>query len=416
MAETFNIKLDDIESWVKQETASIVEPLRKDAQKQLEDVRSKLEDLLDSSDKLLDDANKEIAKGSRKTYRRAKALYKLAESFNDLIEEIKFPEKISGETLNAASEQMGKTLKTIGTERAKWFRAISPYFIISRRRFDVTFKRANDSFEDFTEFMKEKYARAERAENVPARIDELREILANLSELEASKQKRAKQRAILEQKISQAQENLQTIKTKDEIVELTQLNKEIDELTKSIRSSLRHLEKPLLKFQTLVNSPGCNLLAAEVAKLDEYLNDPFKALATEKEGYPLLKVIVQKIDLALDNKKMKLKSSRLRKAKDQIKDILNKPILLDVQKRSIEVFSKKSALKNSGIISETKDERAELQNILKGLEIKRRLLDTKDAKLQDRYKDTQLNLDKLKRRLEKIVSELSGKDVQVLIN
>ena len=171
MSETLEMPLNALNEWLNKETTAIIEPLKDDAKKILEDTKSKLEELSDASDKLLDDAEKEMAKSSRKTYNRAKYLYKLAGTFSDLIEKVTIPEEINGKTLNETSEQIGKTIKTIGQEKTKWFRAISPYFIISRRRFEASFKRADDSVRNFTDFMAKDYVKAESAENVFSKID-----------------------------------------------------------------------------------------------------------------------------------------------------------------------------------------------------------------------------------------------------
>jgi DNA repair exonuclease SbcCD ATPase subunit len=416
MPESLEIPLSDLKEWLDKETTSIVEPLRADAKKLLEDTQDKLEGLLENCDKLLDDAEKEIAKGSRKTYRRAKALQKLAGKFADLIEEITIPEEISGKSLNQTSEQIQKTLKTIGKERTKWFRAISPYFIISRRRFDVALKRADDSFRNLTEFLSEDYAKAESAEGVSSRIEELHQSLTELDESEKSKEARKQKKEILEKKIAENQQKLQAIQSKGEVVELAQLNKRIKELKDNVKHELRHLQKPFLKFQTLVNSPGYSLLPEETKKLDEYLTNPFEALATEKEGYPLLRSILQKIDTALDNKKLKLKPSRLRKAKDQINSILNKTALVSLHQNCSEGLSKKNELSTSGTISESRDKRAELQNRLKDLQRQKRILEARDARFEKQHKEANKRVEMQKEDLEKIVSDLSDKNVQILID
>ena len=416
MSDTLEIPLNAVKEWLDKETTSIVEPLKADAKKLLEDTQSKLEDLLKTCDKLLDDAEKEIAKGNRKTYRRAKFLNKLAGKFADLIEEVTIPEEISGKTLNQTSEQIQKTLKTIGKERTKWFRAISPYFIMSRRRFDVALKRADDSFRNLTDFLSEEYAKAESAESVSSKIEELRQSLTELDESEKAKEARKQKKELLEKKIAKNQQKLQAIQSKGELVELAQLNSRIEELTETVKYELRHLQKPLLKFQTLVNSPSFSLFPEATKKLDEYLTNPFEALATEKEGYPLLRNILQKIDSALDNKKLKLKSSRLRKAKDQIDSILNKTALLSLQKNCSEAFSKKNELSTSGIISEFRDKRAGLQNRLKDLQRRKRLLEARDARFEKQHKEARKRVDMQEEDLEKIVSDLSDKNVQILID
>ena len=416
MPETLEIPLNALNEWLNKETTSIVEPLKAEAKKTLEDTQGKLEDLSEACDKLLDDAEKEMAKGNRKTYRRAKFLYKLAGTFSDLIEEVTIPEEINAKTLNETSEQIKKTLKTIGQERTKWFRAISPYFIISRRRFDVALKRADDSFRNFTDFLSDEYAKAERAEGVSSKVEKLRQSLSELNNAEKAKEERKQNKELLEKKIAQNQQKMQAIQSKGEVVELAQLNARIEELTETAKHELRHIQKPFLKFQTLVNSPGYSLFPEATNKLDEYLTNPFEALATEKEGFPLLRSILQKIDAALDNKKMKLKSSRLRKAKDQICSILNKAALVSLHKDCSEAFSKKMELSTSGIISASRDERAELQDRLKDLQRQKSLLDARDARFEKENKEARRKVDKQKRGLEKIVSDLSDKNVQIVIN
>jgi len=139
-------------------------------------------------------------------------------------------------------------------------------------------------------------------------------------------------------------------------------------------------------------------------------------LATEKEGYPLLRSILQKIEDALDKKKLKLKPSRMRKAKDQINNILNKTALLSLHQNCSEAFSKKNELSTSGTISESRDERAGLQNRLKDLQRRKRLLEARDARFEKQHKEARKRVDMQKKDLEKIVSDLSDKNVQILID
>ena len=209
---------------------------------------------------------------------------------------------------------------------------------------------------------------------------------------------------------------MQAIQSKGEVVELAQLNSKIEELTETVKHEIRHVQKPLLKFQTLVNNPGYSLFPDATSKLDEYLTNPFNALVTEQEGYPLLKSILQKIDNALDNKKMKLKSSRLRKAKDQIDNIVNKAALVQLQKECREVFDKKHALLASGTIIECRDERTELHDRLKDLQRRKSILEARDAMLEKQHNEAHKRVAEQKKNLEKIVSELSDKNIQILID
>ena len=413
MSETFAISLNNLNGWLEQETNSLVEPIRTDTKKLLEDIQSRFQDLKESCDKLLEDAEKEMDKRNRKTYRRAKFLYKLAENFVDLINEIIIPDEISEKNLNQVSEQIKKILKTIDQERTKWFRVISPYFILTRRRFDVTLKRVDDSYQNFVNFLKDDYEKVGKAENVSVKIDELRKYLLELEKYENGKEARIQKKGILEKKIIKSNQKIEDIQSSNEVVELEETNLKIEELTKIVKRELRHVQKPLLKFQTLVNNPGYNLFPEANLKLVEYLEDPFQALATEKESYPLLKSILQKIDDALENKKMKLKSSRFRKAKDQINHIVQKSGLEKLRKESSILYQKKLELVNSGTISEIKDEKSELNGNLNDLKREIELLKARDLRLEKQHKAMQKKLSEQKNTLETIILELTNKKVNI---
>ena len=398
---------------IEKETSFFVQPLRAEAKKLIEDIQSRLQDLKEACKKLLDDAEKEMDKRNRKTYRRAKFLYKLAENFVDLINEIIIPDEISEKNLNQVSEQIKKTLKTIDQERTKWFRVISPYFILTRRRFDVTLKRVDDSYQNFVNFLKDDYEKVGKAENVSVKIDELRKYLLELEKYENGKEARIQKKGILEKKIIKSNQKIEDIQSSNEVVELEETNLKIEELTKIVKRELRHVQKPLLKFQTLVNNPGYNLFPEANLKLVEYLEDPFQALATEKESYPLLKSILQKIDDALENKKMKLKSSRFRKAKDQINHIVQKSGLEKLRKESSILYQKKLELVNSGTISEIKDEKSELNGNLNDLKREMELLKARDLRLEKQHKAMQKKLSEQKNTLETIILELTNKKVNI---
>jgi hypothetical protein len=183
MAEVLELNLRDVKNWLKQETISIVEPLKAEGRRLLDDVKGKTDEVLETSDRLLDDAEKEIAKGRGKTYRRAKVLSKLTRNISDLIDEINVPDEISQESLNTFREDLEKSLTKINRERGKWFPVISPFFIIDRRRFDVALKRAMDSLEELRSFSSEEYGKAKSVEDGFSAVDGLHQSLDEWGEV-----------------------------------------------------------------------------------------------------------------------------------------------------------------------------------------------------------------------------------------
>jgi hypothetical protein len=405
-----------VAEWLYKETELTVETLNGQAKKILEDVQSRLEELSDASEKLLDDAEKEMARGSRKTFRRAKFLYKLSGSFLDLIDNVIIPEKINGKTLTETSEQLTKAMETINQEKNKWFRALAPYFIISRRRFEASFKRAEDTYNQFVSFFSSDYKNVKMIENIPSKVEYLQQSVSEIKTFKNAKQERKQKLDLLEKQIAEIKQEINELQNKGELKEFDLLKSDIDNLTKCVKLELRHLEKPLLKLQTLVNNPGYSLAPDVNNKLEQYLTSPFEALGTENEGYPLLKTILQKINVSLDNKKMKLKTTRLRKAKDQIKQIIDKDSLNLLQAECKKVLEKKSTLFASGAISEVKTEKSHLQDCLKDLEIKKGLLEAKDARLVKEYEETIRRVEDQKNELESSILSVVGQKVNIIFD
>ena len=414
MAEALEIKLEDTREWLEQETISIVEPLKAEGRRLLDDVKVKLDDVLETSDKLLDAAERKIAKGSRKTYRRAKVMHKLARNISEMIDEVTIPDEISQETLHTLCEELGKTLAKVGRERWKWFPVISPYFIMDRRRFDIALKRAMDSLEEIRSFSSDRYAKAKAVEDAFSTIDKLHESLSELDEVERHK-KTELRKGVLGKKIEENRQKITAIQGQSEIVELAQINENVEELKKKVKHSLRYLQKPFLKFQSLVLSSSYSLFLDETKKLNEYLSNPFEAFATEEEGYPMLTRILQKMDDAMAQGKLKLKKSRLRKAKDQVDNILHKNSLLSLHQSCKEALSKKQQLSTSGIITKSRNELAQLQKNLRDLQKRKELLDSRGTALEKKIKENFEKIEEQKRELEKIILELTNKKAQVLL-
>jgi len=412
-AETVEIPLKDVRKWLEQKTLSIIEPLKAEGSTLLEDIKGKLGDVQETCDKLLEDAEREMTKGISKTYRRARVLAKLAKYFSEMIDKVTIPDQISSERLHILCEDLEKMLATMGRERWKWFPVISPYFIIDRRRFDIALKRAADSFKELHDFSSDEYMKAEAVEKAFSMIEKLRQLSIELDEAKKHMRKTELRKGALEKKIAENQQKITSIQSKSEVVELVRINEEIEELEKKVKHNLRYLQKPFLKFQALAQGPGYPVPPDELKKLDEYLSNPFDAFSTEPEGYPILKRVLQKMEDAMAKGKLKLKSSRLRKAKDQIDSVLNKDSLAPLHQNCKEILSQKQQLSTSGIIAESRSEVTQLQEDLKDLQKQKELVDSRGAVLENKIGKTLEKIEEQKKELEKAILELTGKNVQV---
>jgi len=412
MAET-KIPLNDIKEWLEQETAPIVEPLKTEGTLLLNNVRERLDDVREICEKLMRNSEIEMTKNSRKTYRRAKILNKLAKYAIETIDNVEFPDLISSESLQMACDDLEKALAVIGRERAKWFPRISPFFIVDRRRFDAAFGKTVKSLEKLRSFSSQGYTKAKIVEDSFLMVDKLSQSLKKLDEVEEQKKKMKLRRNILEKNMDESQQKIMLIQSRDEVSKLAQTNEEIEELEEKLRYDFRRLQKPFLKFQTLARSPGYPLPPDEMKKLDEYLTRPLEAFATEDEGYPLLKKLLRKMDDAMTKGKLKLKSTRLKKAQTQINSILHKDALISLHQSCKEAFYDKQRLSTSKAMTTLRKESAQLQKKLEELQKQKELADAKVAAVDNEHKGALEKIENQKKELETTILELTGKEIYV---
>ncbi len=407
------VALEDLEGWLGRELAPVIEPLKAEGGKLFADIRGRLDDFREVCEKLLMDSEKEMGKESRKTYRSARTANKLARTVLDTLDEVVVPDDVSRESLQRLNEDFRKVFITVEPERRMSFPRIAPFFILARRRFDMTWKKVLESLETLRDFSVHKYVKAKTMEDAVSMINKLSQLLDEAERAEKRKERTESRKKILENKIAKKQKTIMAIRNRDEIHELVQVNKEIEELEGKVKKSLRHLQKPFFKFQTLARGPGQYLMLEEARKLDEYLNEPFKALATEEEGHPLLKSILRKMADAMNKGKLKLKSSRLRKAKGQIKGILEKDALIPLHRKCREALSTRQQLVTSESMAAFQKELEDHQKDLMELQRRKKFVDSKHAVLDGEYQEQLQKIASQRKELEETVFRLTGKKIAV---
>jgi len=415
MSGAIELRLDDLKTWLERETTSITQPLKSEGKKLTDNLKSRLEDFESVCESFLENSEKEMLKSSPKTYRRAKAAYKLVEKTLETMDKISVPEEISFESVQKLCEDLDKAFATVGQERWKWFRLIEPYFIFDRRKFDITLKRAMDAHGEMRNFLTNKYVKVKDAEATFFYVDKLKQTLDESKELSKSKEEMKLKSASLEKQIDETQQKISSLQNKGEASELAQVNQRIEELVGKVKHNLRHLQKPLIKLRSLAQGGQVVIPLEEAKKLDEYLSKPFAAFATENDGYPLLKNILRKLDEVSSQGKLKLKTSRLKKAQEQIDAALHKDNLVSLQQSCKEAFSRRQRLLASEAIATFQKETEQVQENLREMQKQKNLADSRNAFLETEQKKTLEKIENQKTELEKLIRKLSNKNVHIIL-
>lgn len=412
MPETLEIPLEDLRGWLEQETTPILEPLKAEGKNILDEVGDRLGDMREICEKLSDKSEEEMLKSNPKTYRRAREVYRLVNRILETIDEVVVPKEVSQESIEGFCQEYKQALSTVGRERGKRYPRISPYFIIDRRRVDTALRRAFKSSEKLESFLSDEYVKAKAVEDAFSMINKLVQLRDELSELEKGKKKMELKKESLDKKTTDTRQRIELIEEKSDMGALNQINQKIGELREEVKHSFRYFQKPFLKFQTLVRDPSYSLPSKETKKLNEYMDEPFTALATEDEGYPLLKRILQRMNDAITQGRMKLKSSRLRKAQKQMNDILLGDTLTPLHRSCREALTQRQRLLTSGAVVSSQDKLAQFQNDLRELRKRRELITSRGTRLGAEYNRMMEKIKNQKRELEDAILEVTDKNIQ----
>jgi hypothetical protein len=405
------MSVQEFRRWFEKETTNIVKPLDKEANGLIEDLKKKISQVQDACKGLIKECEREIEKG--KAYRRARVAKKLAQFFIDTLNGIKFPEQVSFKTTDELLKSLKKAFSAVERERTIWFQRISPMFIMSRRRIDAMLSRLFESTEKLDSFTSGKYARAKTVTDCFITAANIGELKNELEKIEKEKKDTESVISSVNKEMEAAKQKILSIQQKDEIKKLMDITHQAKELNRKVKQELRYLQKPFIKLQNLYHSGDVSVPTEEIEKLNEYLTRPFLTLAKEEQGYPILKKILQKINENIEQDKLKIKSSRQKKAQDQINIILKNDALLSLQQQCKQLYETRKHILITGNIATYKNEISTLKTGLKELQRQMEHLNSKLVNLQNQHKEKKDRLELRKKELEKTVFDITDKTVRL---
>jgi hypothetical protein len=415
MSEVANFSSNEIKSWLEDQTSSTLTPVHAQAQKLRDDMNMAIQNVTDVSKMLLDNSAKEIEKRNMRVYNRARALNKLSRLFLDRIRKVNVPDQVSYDNLSKFAQETQKVFLVTDIDIKNWFPRISPFFIMDRRKFLAVHEKAKESLAALSDFLSREYIKTKTLEETFQLINELHNLEKHLSDVEAERASIVNERLPLEKEIAELEQKLAELQSTGPIDQLFVLEAEIGALNKELKHALRRLQKPFKKMQaSALRRRGAGLTPDERNMLNLYLQKPFKALATEEAGYPLLKQILQKMARLMSEGKLKLKADKARKAEQTLNGILKRDSLANLYKRCAEVATREKQILNSTKMEEIKVTLSEYQEHTKQLKARKSSVEAHEAVKERAYNETLNKIGSHKRAIEKNVYSSLGIKVQIL--
>ena len=403
----------DVRRWLESQTGSMFVPVHNKAQKLVGELRKALTDLQESSRMLLENSAKEVEKRNEKTFRRARALNKLARLFVERAQRVKIPETVTYDSVDQLVQETQKVVFVMDVDIQNWFPRISPFFIMDRRKFQIVFEKTKDALKELNGFLTKEYVKTKTLEETFQLGDRLLALEQEAASFRQQKAKAENEQGSLGSEISAANQEVAALKSKGGLSQLALTETEIEALNTELKNGLQHLQKPFIKLQALaVHGGGSGLMKDEAVKLDQYLESPFEAFATEQAGYPVLKAILEKLDNSMSDK-LNLKPEKERKAKQAIDAILGGNSLAHLQLRCSDALTRRKQLLASTEVTATQTELARLNGRIEALERRKKIAES-EATVADRgYRETLDKIRAAKSSIEKNVFDFTAKKIVV---
>jgi len=363
---------------------------------------------------LLDNSAREIEKRNMKTYRRARAMNKLAKVFYDRMRQIKVPEEVSYDTCNEFNQETQKAFSVTDADVRIWFPRISPFFILDRRKFMAIFEKAKEQLRDLQNFLAREYVKTKTLEETFRLVDEMLDLEQQAADIKGRLARAEDYRAGIDREIAETQQKMVELKNAGSIGQLHQTGTEIDSLSVDVKHSLQHLQKPLVKLQSLAtHGGGAGLTPEELSKLNRYLENPFEAFSTEAPGHPLLRQILLKLDRAISEGKLKLKPEKIRKAGQTIDNIVNKNALASLHEKSRNAMTRKTRLSASVDVAITQQNLSKTQAHVDDLTRKRGVAETEEVSIRRAHEETLERVRSRKAQIQKNILSSLNKTVRI---
>lgn len=413
MSEVLKTSSKDIKGWLERETGPILVPIHSKAEKLLVEMRKNIEGLLSNSKMLLDNSQKEIEKRNPKIYKRARALNKLAKVFVDRMR-LSVPDDVTYDSFQKFVQDAQKAFGATDVDVRNWFPRVSPFFILDRRRFQAVFERAKETLKELDNFLNREYVKAKTLEKTFQQIEKLHDSEQQLKSLGEQRARVEAEKTHAENEVAEVQRRIADLKSKGGLDQLSQMDAEMRVLGGEVRQSIQHLQKPFIKLQSLaLHGEGSGLTPEEIDKLDQYITDPFQALATEPANHPLLRQILEKLNRAMSEGKLKLKPEKIRKAEQVMENILSKNSLASLHEKSMKTVTLHRQLSASDQVTETGRSLLKLEEQLDGLERRRKVIEGERTTLERTSTETTEKIRNHKAEIEKNVFESTNKRIKL---
>lgn len=387
--------------WFAKQIEDLLFNYRADIQKHLDRIEEALVKTTETADLLLE----EVVIDGEMTVPGAAA--KLANRLKTLFDSVEFPEEITYASVEELLQELERYIRDVTMAGHRYIRRLPQVHKRVVKELDYQFRAINQGYQKIKKIWEK--------DKLPKRLDQIRDEVEEIEDRSHQVVKLSKDLVELQQqqekaegRIEKRQTGIEQFRKDSGLAEIDEIRREIDSIRMIVTNQLNFLKKP---FKKLSQAAGQSIMISSTAGegADAYSADPWQAFQRDIDGLARLKAGLNALTEAIQEKKIKFKTSLNRKVIDRRDQIVEGGGLDDYRLRFTALDSRKSELKSSVSI----DERRELEKSLERAEWEKRDVAAEIAHNEEQIMKVSARLRVLQNRLEKSLSSILRGDIEI---
>jgi len=411
-----SISLNQLEAWLSKELEEYFRIIDKETSSFQKTLDVALRDLKETCNDILKKSERDMVERKREPafYRAARAANRMSREISETLSATVVGADRSYQGLKTFHDNVEKLLTSASRTRDQWVPQIRPYYILDMMSLNSSIDKLKRLTNSLREFQSKKAPTLRAVEEIHAKITQIEEFRR---EEEASNQMindLKKKLSDIEEASIDKRTAYQKITEDQRIRTLLEMERRLIELREELTvSGLSHLGRPLRKLLSTIERGEFFLQPEYKQPIIDYLNAPLRTFLKEKEGYPVLKMILLNIQKATQEKKLGIKEKKAKKVLAQIDAIVNKNSLDRIYAEGRKLIAQRSEELADANVLEMYRERISIRKALDELKRRRSEILKRIEGIEEEAKTCERQIREHMMLIERRVKEVTGKQITI---
>jgi hypothetical protein len=411
---TNQVPVANLQSWLRNALGSSLSQAERERDKLTSEIERAVNSLRDFCNQLARKAEQdmETKHDNRAQYRAAKAVARLTAILPEMCKDFTVPEQKNSTNLRNLQRDTSKLASEAARTREEWLRQIRPYHIIDMMTLGGNIDKLRRLGDELHNFLMGRGTVLRSLEDIDGKLE-------SLNKLQAAKELAASQRKTVEEKINEAEQTDETLRSKlhsvranQKMIRFLEVDSELKKLrSELLRTGFSRLGRPIKKLIS-ISERGDYPLRIEVRETArEYVRKPFTTFLSEGDGYPRLKSLMEALSGAVSSGKLALKQREAKKVIERSEQVVTENSLSQIHESA-----RKTKLAYDQCLSDRETETLvqEQRDIRKKGKANRTLLEELRAELEravENERQTEEQISSLLREIQGLARKVTGGDL-----